>query len=792
MKFSENWLRELVDIPVGTDELAARLTLCGLEVEDIVRLGSGLDGVVVGEIIAAEKHPDADKLQVCKVAIGGGEPLQIVCGAPNARVGLKAPLATVGSTVGTITIKAAKLRGVESNGMLCSARELGLDADASGLLELAADAFVGQSLSEHLGLPDTTLELGLTPNRADCLGMHGLAREVAAEFARTIHIAAPMPVNVELDATVNVRVDASADCPRYCGRVIRGLDRNARTPRWLGERLRRAGIRPINALVDVTNYVMLETGQPLHAFDERSIDAGIVVRRAVANERLRLLDGREVDLDDNFLVIADGNGALALAGIMGGQSSKVDDDTRDVFLEAAHFAPSVISGRARRLGMHTDASHRFERGVDAELPRLAIERATSLLIEIAGGRAGPVSEAVSLEHLPKRHAIALRRQRLARVLGVAIADDDVERILVALGMQVVAGADGWLATPPSSRFDITIEEDLIEEVARIHGYANIPAQPPRGEITPAVISEERIAIAQIRDQLAARGYHEAITYAFVAGELLERWGMAAESITLANPLSSDLAVMRTSLLPGLVAALDGNRKRQQSRVRLFEVGRRYRLHDGVVVETDCVAGVACGAAVDEQWSEPARGIDFFDIKGDVESLFELTGTEAGSFEVRRGAPAWLHPGRSANVTRGERMVGTIGGLDPRLQKALDLDVDTYVFELEIDALVARPLPRATEFSRYPSVRRDIAVVLPEAVDYAAVIETVRQAVGPLILDVFLFDRYAGINLGEGVKSLAIGLILQDTSRTLTDQDADHCVAQAVSALEIEHKGRLRG
>ncbi len=792
MKFSENWLRELVDVPAATDELAARLTLCGLEVEDIVRLGGGLDGVVVGEIVAAEKHPDADKLQVCTVAIGGDHPLQIVCGAPNARVGLRAPLAMLGSTVGTITIKAAKLRGVESNGMLCSARELGLDDDASGLLELADDAVVGQALSEHLQLPDTTLELGLTPNRADCLGMHGLAREVAAEFSRTIHIATPKPVPLELDAMLSVRVDAPADCPRYCGRVVRGLDRGVRTPQWLGERLRRSGIRPINALVDVTNYVMLETGQPLHAFDERSIEGGIVVRRAGANERLRLLDGREIDLDDGFLVVADDSGALALAGIMGGQSSKVGDDTRDVFLEAAHFSPSAISGRARRLGMHTDASHRFERGVDAELPRLAIERATELLIEIAGGRAGPVGEAVSLGHLPRRHAISLRRQRLQRVLGVAIGDDDVVRILVALGMHVVANAHGWLATPPSARFDITIEEDLIEEVARIHGYANIPAQPPRGEITPAVISEERIAIAQVRDQLAARGYHEAITYAFVAGELLGRWGMATDAITLANPLSSDLAVMRTSLLPGLVAALDGNRKRQQSRVRLFEVGRRYRLREGVIVETDCVAGVACGAAVDEQWSEPAHAIDFFDIKGDVESLFELAGTEAGVFGMRRGAPAWLHPGRSATVMRGERVVGMIGALDPRLQKVLDLDIDTYVFELEIDALVVRPLPRAKELSRYPSVRRDIAVVVPEEVDYATVIETVRQAVGPLILDVFLFDRYAGINLGEGVKSLAIGLILQDSSRTLTDRDADHCVALAVSALEIEHKGRLRG
>ena len=792
MKFSENWLRELVDIPLATDELAARLTMSGLEVEDVVVLGGALNGIVVAEIVGAERHPDADKLQICRVDTGSGEPLQIVCGAPNARVGLKAPLATVGSKVGAITIKAAKLRGVESNGMLCSARELGLDVDADGLLELASDARVGQPLGEHLGLPDTTIELGLTPNRADCLGMRGLAREVAAELATALRVDAITPVAATIDDRIELRVEAPADCPRYCARVLRGLDPAARSPLWLAERLRRAGVRPIGALVDVTNYVMLETGQPLHAFDANAIQGSIVVRRARTAESLRLLDEREVALDDSCLVIADETRALALAGIMGGASSKVTDSTRDIVLEAAHFAPSAISGRARRLGLHTDASHRFERGVDAELPRHAIERATALLLAIAGGQAGPLAEATQAVHLPRRVPVRLRRARLQRVLGVGVADDEVTRILGALGMRVEADAQGWLATPPMSRFDIAIEEDLIEEVARIHGYSNIPAQAPRGEITPAVISEERVALAALREQMAARGYFEAITYAFVAADRLQAWGLSEGAIALANPLSADLAVMRTSLLPGLVDALAANRKRQQPRVRLFEAGRSYRTGVEGPIETDHIAAVACGSSVLKQWGEDKRALDFFDIKGDLESLFALNGADVGNFELRAGGPGWLHPGRSASVLRGGRVIGHVGALDPRLQKKLDLDEDVYVFELEVEGLVQRRVPVARELSRFPTVLRDISIVVPFDVSYAAVDQTIRQAIGPLVRDVFVFDRYVGANLGNEVKSLSMGLILQDHSRTLTDQDADRCVALAVSALEVGCKAKLRG
>ncbi|MBN8480015.1 MAG: phenylalanine--tRNA ligase subunit beta [Xanthomonadales bacterium] len=792
MKFSENWLRELVDIPVDGAALVRKLTMSGLEVEEAVVLGAGLDGIVVGEIVSAERHPDADKLQVCRVDIGRGEPLQIVCGAPNARVGLKAPLATIGTTVGALTIKAAKLRGVESSGMLCSARELGLDADAGGLLELSADAVPGQALAAHLGLPDTMIELGLTPNRPDCLGLRGLAREVAAEFGTKTHLPAEELVPATHDGVLAVRLDAPRDCPLYCGRLLRGLDSNASSPAWLVERLRRSGLRPISALVDVTNYVMIETGQPLHAFDAGRVEGSIVVRRAAAGERLALLDERVVELADDVLVIADERKALALAGIMGGFESRVTTTTTDVFLEAAHFAPAAIGGRARRLGLHTDASHRFERGVDADLPRLAIERATALLLAIAGGSAGRVVEAVAAQYIPQRAPVRLRRARLERILGVSIDDAEVMRILAAIGAGAAATEQGWAITPPAARFDLAIEEDLIEEVARLHGYDNIPSRAPRGEISPPPVPEGRVAIAAMRDQLVARDYAEAITYAFVGGDLLETWGLTDGGIALANPISAELAVMRTSLLPGLVAALAANLARQQERVRLFEIGRRYIAGDPSPVETRRIAGVATGPAVATQWSEPARALDFFDIKGDVESLLALAGAASDDVAFRAGGPAWLHPGRSATVLRGEVVLGHVGALAPRLQKALDLGVDVYAFDLDVDGLAARTLPVAAALSRFPSVRRDLSFTLPATVAWAEVEEALRAAVGPLLVDVFVFDQYLGPNLGEGVKSLATGLILQDGSRTLTDQDADRCVALAVAALQTGYKAKLRG
>jgi phenylalanyl-tRNA synthetase beta chain len=791
MKFSENWLRSLVNPPVDRDELCRRLTMAGLEVEAVDALGVGLDGVVVGEIVECEPHPNADKLRVCRVSVGKGGPLQIVCGAPNARVGLKAPLATIGAKLPNgVEIKKAALRGVESNGMLCSARELALDADASGLLELPADAPTGMALADYLALPDSRIELKLTPNRPDCLGLRGLAHDVAALFDVGVNEPSTTPVAAVSDSKREVRLDAGADCPRYVGRVIEGVNAAAKSPLWMAERLRRSGIRPISAIVDVTQYVMLELGQPMHAYDMARLDGAVHVRHASAGEKMTLLDGNEHALAPEFLVIADAKNTLGLAGIMGGFDSRVVDATRDIFLEAAHFAPAAIMGRARKLGLHTDASHRFERGVDPELPKQAMERATRLILDICGGTAGPLAETTLADALPKPATVSLRRARLARVLGIAIADAEVERILGKLDMRVEKTAEGWRVTPPSRRFDIALEEDLVEEVARIHGYERVPTHAPSGELRLQLPPEAEVSRARLRAQLAARGYREAICMSFVARDLLERWSLADGAVPLANPLSADLAVMRTSLLPGLVEALKYNRNRQQARVRLFETGLVFHA-GGELRQSPRLAAVACGRALPEGWATDKRDVDFFDLKADLETLAALGGSvRKVAFE---SAPEpWLHPGRSARLLIDGKPSGVVGALHPRLAKALDVDGDVYVFEADLVVLAAGTVPRATPISAFPMLRRDIAVVVPEAVTYAAIEFCVREAVGQYLSEVIVFDRYSGQNLGSGAKSLAIGLILQDDYRTLTVEDADRCVAKAVAALESRCQAKLRG
>ncbi|MFC5435723.1 phenylalanine--tRNA ligase subunit beta [Rhodanobacter umsongensis] len=791
MKFSENWLRELVEITADRDALARALTMAGLEVEDVTPLGEGLHGVVVAQIVAAEKHPEADRLQICKVDAGQGV-LQIVCGAPNARVGIKVPLATVGANLpGGMAIKAAKLRGVESSGMLCSACELGIDADASGLMELPADAPVGRSLADYLGLPDASFELSITPNRSDCLSLHGLAYDVAALFGSAAKLPEQSPAPVASASRRGIRLQAGKDAPRYLGRIVEGIDPAARTPLWLKERLRRSGLRPISPVVDITNYVMLELGQPLHAFDNDILQGDIVVRHAGAGETLTLLDGNEAKLDEGFVLIADEHKALAVAGVMGGFDSRVTDTTRDIFLESAHFAPAAIMGRARKLGLHTEASHRFERGVDPALPRRALERATELLLAIAGGKAGPVSMAENLVDLSLPVAVRLRRARLARVLGVAVADAEVTRIFAALGMQVETTAEGWQIIAPSSRFDIEREEDLIEEVARIFGYDNIPTLTPAGALTLAVEPEARIGELALREQLAARAYYEAVNLSFVSADLLASWGFTERLVPLANPLSADLAVMRPSLLPGLIETLRHNHARQQARVRLFEVARVFGAGDPPV-ETPSLAMAACGGARAEQWGEPSRLLDFHDLKGDLDALIAWGG-EPQRWSVHADQlPGWLHPGRGARVARDGETVGYLGALHPQLAKALDLGADVHVLELALEPLLARRLPRAQAVPRFPAVRRDIAVDLPETVNWSQIEQLVRHTLGERLKELRLFDRYSGKGVEAGRKSLAMGLILQDASRTLTDDDADRCVREAVAALEQTCKARLRG
>ncbi|HEY5614114.1 MAG TPA: phenylalanine--tRNA ligase subunit beta [Lysobacter sp.] len=796
MKFSENWLRSHVPTTATREELIATLTAIGLEVEDVTVLGQSLDGVVVAQILSAEKHPEADRLQVCQVDVGNGTVVQIVCGAPNARAGLKAPLAMVGADLpGGLAIKAAKLRGVESSGMLCSAKELGVDADASGLFELPADAPAGAPLAGYLGLPDASIEIKLTPNRADCFSVRGIAFDVAAASGSEVVPFEATPVAAQSDARLAVELDAGSDAPRYCGRVIENLDAAAPTPVWMAERLRRSGVRPVSLLVDVTQYVMLELGQPMHAFDRDTLTGPIGVRHARAGEVVKLLDGRDVSLDERFLAITDADCVIALAGVMGGFATRVTEGTRNVFLESAHFAPDAIIGRGRRLGLQTDAAHRFERGVDPELPRVALEYATRLILDIAGGTPGPVVEAALHEHLPQPQAIVLRRARLARVLGLAIADADVERILRALGLLTERSDDGWRVTPPSRRFDLAIEEDLIEEVARIHGYDRIPTTLPAGASRLVAPSEARVDEGTLRRQLAARDYLEAINYAFVDAGLLDKWSAVDDAVALANPLSAELGVMRTALLPGLVAALARNAARQQSRLRLFELGNVFSARPGgAPLQTQRVAAVACGEVAAEQWGSSARPVGFHDIKGDLDSLAAMA---RATLEYRPSQPAWAHPGRSADVYRvdgagGGIRLGWIGQLHPRLQRALDLEVEVVAFELDLEPLLARELPKASGQSKYPSVRRDLAFVVPESATWGEISVSVKTAAGTLLRELVLFDRYQGKGVETGFKSLGMGLILQEESRTLTDVDVDAVVANVMAALQREHGATIRG
>lgn len=793
MKFSENWLRQHVRTDATRDDLAATLTAIGLEVEEMTVLGAALDGVVVARIVACSKHPEADKLQVCEVDAGAHGTLQIVCGAPNARAGLVAPLATIGATVGTLTIKAARLRGVESNGMLCSARELGIDADASGLLELPADAPIGAPLAGYLGLPDASIELKLTPNRADCFGVRGIAFDVAAATGSEVEPLDAAPMAAASDAALLVELNAGADAPRFIGRVIEGVDAAVPTPLWMAQRLQRSGVRPLSLLVDVTQYVMLELGQPMHAYDRDLLTGPLGVRYARAGERLRLLNGEDATLDPQFLVITDADRVVGLAGIMGGEDTRVTTATRNVMLEAAHFAPAAIIGRSRKLGLHTDAGHRFERGVDPDLPRTAIERATRLIVEIAGGTPGPLTEAVLPDHLPQPRSIPLRRARLARVLGTQVADAEVARILSKLGLGVEATDDGWRVASPPRRFDLAIEEDLIEEIARIHGYDEIPTTLPGGATRLVTPGEGLSSDHDLRRQMVARDYLEAINYAFVDAALLSRWQLDG-GVALANPLSAELGVMRPRLLPGLTAALARNVARQQPRVRLFELGKTFAASDAAPLETRRIAAVACGDAAAEQWGIAARKIDFHDLKGDLASLAALSGAE---LDYRTSTEPFAHPGRSADVYRidGEGQgvrIGWIGQLHPRLQRALDIDVEVYGFELELEPLLARALPRAQAISKYPSVRRDLAFVVADSVPWAAIKASAQAAAGPILRELRLFDRYAGKGVETGFKSFAMALILQDDSRTLTDRDVDAVVAEVVAALQAGHGAVIRG
>ncbi len=791
MKFSEQWLRTWVNPDVSRDELVARLSMTGLEVDSVTPAAGEFSGVVVGEILSAEQHPDADKLRVCRVS-NGSEEFQVVCGAPNARAGIKIPFAMVGAVLGEdFKIKKAKLRGVESFGMLCSAAELQISEDHDGLYELPQDAPVGQSVREYLGLDDAIIEVDLTPNRGDCLSIAGLAREVGANSGAAVTRVEVAPVAAVHDDVRPVELVAAEACPRYLGRVIRNVDLSRATPLWMVERLRRSDIRSIDAVVDITNYVMLELGQPMHAFDLAEVKGGIRVRLAEEGEKLVLLDGQEISLRADTLVIADHERPLAMAGIMGGEHSGVSENTRDLFLESAFFDTIAIAGKARGYSLHTDSSHRFERGVDWQLQREAMELATALILEVVGREPGRSVEAADQGALPTLKQITLRNERITQMLGMQMSEADVVGYLKGLGLGVSAQAEGqWQVDVPSHRFDISIEVDLIEELARLYGYNRLPVSAPTAALTLAGKPETRGELPALRRLLVARGYHEAITYSFIEPGLSKQFEPQIEPLALANPISSDMAVMRPSLWPGLSKAVQYNQNRQQGRVRLFESGQRFiPAADGLQQEV-MLSGIVTGSRQPEGWANGAEKIDFFDVKADVEAI--LAQSAAGvTFRFEPVEHPALHPGQSARILNGGEQVGLMGALHPQLVADLDLNGPVFVFELALAKICQGQLPRFEELSRYPEVRRDIALVVDRTVLAEDLLSCIRAEAGAHLKNLRLFDVYEGKGIDPHRKSMAIGLTLQDSSRTLTDDEVNAVMDRVLQSLEQGFNATLR-
>jgi len=791
VRVSTAWLAEWVGTGWDTDTLAQRLTMAGFEVEAIERAAGPFNGVVVARVLERRPHPDADKLSVCTVDDGSGEPVQVVCGAANAREGMTAALARVGAELpGGLKIRRAKLRGVESSGMLCSARELGMGESHEGILDLPGHLETGQDLREALGLDDAVLELSLTPNRGDALSMAGVAREVAALSGVPYTAPDIEPVTAAIRDRFEVRLSAPEACPRFVGRIIRGVSPTAETPLWIVERLRRAGLRAVSPVVDVTNYVMLELGQPMHAYDLRRLEDFIDVRHAREGESLVLLDGQEVALQPDVLVIADSEAAVGIAGVMGGLKSGIADDTTDVFLEVAFFTPEAVAGRARRFGMHTDASQRFERGVDPRLQERAMERATGLLLDIAGGRPGPTVVTEEKEHLPARSSIVLDPEKVERILGIEIQRGEIESLLRRLGMQVAGAGDRLSVIPPSHRFDISIPEDLVEEVARLHGYDSIPATPATMPQRPAASSEASVRRDRAMALLADRGYQEAITYSFIPAELQALFAPQGSALALSNPISSDLAVMRRSLWPGLVLALRENLRRQQDRVRLFELGTRFEPTEEGHVERLSLAGIAWGGAWPEQWGAPGRTLDFYDVKADVVALLSLA-RPASELQFVADAPACLHPGRSAGIDAGGERLGWIGELHPEISSELEIKNPPILFEIDYDLSFISEVPVFKEISKFPAIRRDLAIVVADEISLAQIRESVSVSAGSALKELRVFDVYRGKGIEPGRKSVALGLILQETSRTLTDAEADAVVAAVVARLKTDQDATIR-
>jgi len=791
MRFSESWLREWVNPAVDTRTLADQLTMAGLEVDAVEPAAPEFSGVLVGRVQAVEAHPNAEKLRLCRVDVGSGEPLQIICGAANVVADMKVPVATLGARLpGGVEIKRAKLRGVESLGMICAASELGLAESSEGILPLPTDAPVGADLRTYLDLDDRCIALDLTPDRADCLSLAGVSREVGAINRSPVQGPVIEPVPPRNDDRFPVHLEAPEACPSYVCRVVRGIDPDAVTPLWMQERLRRSGLRSIGPVVDVTNYVLLELGQPLHGFDLDRLDEAIRVRMAVAGERLLLLNGEELVLRDDTLVITDRNRPVALAGIMGGAETGVTTRTRHVLLESAFFAPRAISGKARSYGLHTDSSHRFERGVDPELQARAVERATALLLDIVGGRPGPVASLNAEEHLPRRKRLHLRRERIGKLLGMAPADTAVEDTFTRLGMEITPASDGWDLVPPGSRFDLQLEVDLIAEIGRIQGYEKIPVTHAGTAATLKALPETAFDPDRARLTLVARGYHEVITYSFVSPELQRRIDPQSEALTLSNPLSADMSVMRTSLWPGLVQTARQNQTRRQERVRIFESGLCF-LRTGDRLEQNAkLAGLVVGFSAPVQWGMQVRPVDFYDAKADLEAVFSLTGHPEHLRFLPAAHPA-LHPGQTACIEHGGRKIGMLGMLHPALAAELDIEGNAFLFEIALAELQTGLPPVFEPLSRFPAIRRDLAIVVAADITYDQVRDCVAGTASDLLRDLILFDVYQGPEIDSGKKSLAFGLILQASSRTLTDQEVDATISRVLTHITSELGATLR-
>ncbi|WP_372965248.1 phenylalanine--tRNA ligase subunit beta [Marinobacter sp.] len=789
MKFSEQWLREWVNPSIDSQALMDQITMAGLEVDGFEPVAGEFTGVVVGEVLAVEPHPDADKLRVCQVS-DGSQTVQVVCGAPNVREGLKVPFAVLGAVLpGNFKIKKAKLRGQPSEGMLCSESELAISENHDGLMELPADAPVGQSMVDYLKLNDIAIDVDLTPNRADCLSIKGLAREVGVLNSLLVNAPEIEPVEAVHSEVPAIRVEAPEGCPRYLGRILRNVNLKAETPLWMQEKLRRSGIRSIDAAVDVTNYVMLELGQPMHAFDREEIAGGIVVRNAKAGEKLVLLDGQEVELTAETLVIADHDKPIAIAGVMGGEHSGVSEKTRDLVLESAYFDPITLAGKARHYGLHTDASHRFERGVDYELARDAMERATRLLMDIVGGEPGEIVEVVSWEDLPEARMVDLREKRLADVLGLTIDRTTVEEILSRLGLRVEKLLkDGWRISVPSFRPDISIEEDLIEEVGRIFGYNNLPVTAPTGSLGLSVREEAVRPLSAVRNFFVAQGYHEAITYSFVDPKVQQLINPEREGIALANPISADLSVMRTTLWSGLLKTVLHNQNRQQSRIRLFETGLRFVKQGDEIDQQPMLAGVVVGNQTAENWVNGRRTADFFDVKGELQSLFQLLGIE---IQFRASQHPALHPGQTAELLRDGESVGWLGTLHPQVQKNLELNGTILMFELFLNSIVTGYVPNFKDVSKFPEVRRDLAIIIGNEVAFAQVEQVARKHAGEHLTDLRVFDVYEGESLGEGNRSLALSLFWQHPERTLNEDEVHSLFNGVIESLKEELGATLR-